>query len=260
MQNEETITYISQKLAEEARSITESDFQNIKKNYKMVGENSLINVKSNVGLNDFRMYYAIVSQIVMSANDVYWYAVKKDQIGYICNMDPSELTNKMLGNLRDSIFQKTIALDNGAKHYLFSGATTDNSNWYFRLNPDLKPFFIKQRGSFTEQTLKNCMTYKTVLGLRLNEYFTVEYNRQTDGMSFDAKLNYQMCFEYDLEEIKKLSNKRGSYSRYNNFKAQIVKPAMLDMEKDWKIRVSEIKDNANRVKKLRFMVKKGSNK
>lgn len=222
-----------------SRGITKQDIDHV--DFKVTQDNQLIECFSDLTLDENKIIFATIAQVLKDDKDLVWIKFSTSQIVNMCNLNKDNIYKK-LKQIKKSILNKTFTIDGFIEdsetsqkikkkiiYHWVDGFSYDNQYWYIHLHDKLKPFLLQLKSNFTSESLNAFVQYKTLLGFRLHGLFARDFDKKTSKMSLDKKIKYLLRIRFTIESLKKFSNTENKYDRYFNFKERILLPAVEDI-------------------------------
>ena len=222
----------------EERIVRKQDIDHV--DYNVVSSNTLILSSSLLSINEAKIIYATIAQVLQSDKKLYWCKFTPKQLQEICNLNKDNLYRD-LKRLNKSLMQKTFTVEklennNGetkkkfATYHWLYGIEYSNDYWSIRLHDELIPFVLFLDKDFTSDKLRELTSYNSYFSFKLHDVFTMYFNKQTSKMSNLKKIETKIRFSFSVEEIKTILGIQDKYkNRFNNFMSKVIVPAIEEI-------------------------------
>ena len=252
------------------REITRTDIDST--DFHVVLKNDLFLSETNLNLNENKIVFAVISQVMKADTVLPWFSIKTKDLCKLCNFDENNIY-KILKNIRENICTKILKMNNqlvrykdGSEEYKDIECTWldafafdyEKGTWDVHINPQLKYFILNLKNNFTSERLSSYLKYKTTAGFRLHSYFSVNFDKKTSKFSLEKKENYVLRVRLSLEKFKKMTNSFNKYSLYSSFKERVLKPGIREINRYgfYSVSYEEIKEG-KRIVGFYFFVRLG---
>lgn len=224
----------------------------MKEHYLVTKDNSLIDARQTKPLSttEQKIILTMASMIEPKDQDFKDYALSVKDFHKMLNL-PSGVNYVHIKKIVDDLMSKVVEIPSTAaaggwvKTHWVSRAEYINGSGVIQLRfaPELKPYLIQLKDTFTSYKLSNILLLKSGYSIRLYELLK-KWQRPGEWT----------CTLTSLRE--KLGVESKKYPRYANFNAKILKVAVAELNEktDLTITVKEIKNGRN-VEKLTFTIK-----
>jgi plasmid replication initiation protein len=241
--------------------LEKNNFDVIKKN------NSLVESKGAMTLHQAQFVSFMISLVKIEDEDFKDYEMPLNNLLQIMNVERKNW--KKLANTLRPLMQKVIVTQDDDEAIsmctLLSNFKIDNKNEYvtFRFDKDMKPLLLNLKSKFTQSSLKQILSFKSVYTIRFYEIIKKEIGKQKKYVSDIDKIG----FSFDVEELKEIMvgdyNPKfdkvvypKAYAKYYDFKRKVIFPAQEELKEKSKYYFEfEEKKLGRKVNKITFFVK-----
>jgi plasmid replication initiation protein len=245
--------------------LEKNNFDVIKKN------NSLVESKGAMTLHQAQFVSFMISLVKIEDEDFKDYEMPLNNLLQIMNVERKNW--KKLANTLRPLMQKVIVTQDDDEAIsmctLLSNFKIDNKNEYvtFRFDKDMKPLLLNLKSKFTQSSLKQILSFKSVYTIRFYEIIEKEIGKQKKYVSDIDKIG----FSFDVEELKEIMvgdyNPKldkvvypKAYAKYYDFKRKVIFPAQEELKEKSKYYFEfEEKKLGRKVNKITFFVKYNEN-
>ena len=219
----------------ETKIINLQDVEHV--DYNVVRSNDLIVSSSKLSINEAKVIYTVIAQILKSDKLTYWYSFTTKQLQTLCNLNEGNIRRDLL-KLKDSLMDKKFTIVETYKnakgelktreaeyHWLY-GIKHDSNRWDIRLHNELMPFVLKLKDNFTSDKLKELTSYSSYSALRIHELLSMEFWKRTSKMSPVKVKNYTLRLNCKIDSLKAILGLADKYeNRFYNFNERVLKPS-----------------------------------
>ena len=155
----------------------------LNKDFKIVMSNSMVKGKQDVlTLWQHKIFRLLISQIKPSDKGLETYTCKITDLAEYLGMKPKSMYGD-INELTDKLMQAFIKINIGGKEHrenwlkinLISSCSCNNGILTIRLNDDVKPFVLQQKGFYTQYEIGSILNFKSVYAIRLYEILLSDF-------------------------------------------------------------------------------------
>lgn len=216
------------------------------KNNVVTKSNTLVEAKYKLNLEEQKMILIFVSQINNTDEDFKSYYLKVKDYQNLTENQNDDMYKILMRNAKGLMSkpleltkEKEILILNWFTHVRYKSGQIEVS-----FHPELKPYLLSLKGSFTSYSLKNIIQFKSAYSIRIYELLK-QY--ETIG---SRTIEIEKLREY-------LGISKELYPKYSNFKQKVLKTSQdeLFQNADIQFNYEEIK-KSRKVDKLKFLIQK----
>lgn len=209
----------------------------------IVQGNKFINARYKLGLQESRLMYAAMSLISPDDEDFKKYKINVSNLASYLGLVGGNIYTS-LKKLTHNLITKTIIIEDeeGWKEFpllTFAEYEKSDNSITLQFHPEMKPFLIQQRQSFTQAKLQNLIKYGSSYSSRIYLFLRqfMEFKRRD-------------ILVEDLKNKLELDN-----YEYNDLKRRVLLPAQSELEYHSDIRFELIEHRQNKkVFKITFLI------
>ena len=239
--------------------------------------NDMFAYETNLSLNENKIVFAIIAQILKYDKEIPWYKVNTVDLYKLCKFDGHN-SHRILEEIAREICQKVFYIrdvpfqtedgkeerENIYVHWIDGFSFDPETNeWTIHLSDLMRPFILNLKRNFTSEAFSAFAEHRTLLGFRLHGFFAKEFDLKTSRFSAKQKIDYEMTICITLDRLREWAQTKEKYKKYNDFKKNILLPAVeeLNMLKYFSVHMVQVKGGkANKkVEKIIFTVKIAEN-
>lgn len=226
----------------------------LNKDFKVVMSNELVKGEQDVmTLWQHKVFRLLISQIRPSDTGLETYSCKVTELAEYLGMKPKsiygdidELTNKLM-----QAFIKIKESSNGRrkrenwlKVSLVSICSCTNGILTIRLNDQIKPFVLQQKGFYTQYEIGSILKFKSVYSIRLYEVLLADFK----SLYFTRSIHK---FEYSIKQLREYMGCENKLLKISQLKEKCINKALSDINNS---ELSEFTATARYVKNGRTVV------
>ena len=239
--------------------------------------NDMFEYKTDLTLNENKIVFAIIAQILKYDKEIPWYRVKTIDLCKLCKFDEHN-GQRILEEIKKEICQKVFYIrdvpfqtENGEEereniyvHWIDAFSFDNKTNeWLIHLNDLMRPFILNLKRNFTSEAFSAFAEHRTLLGFRLHGFFAKEFDLKTSRFSAKQKIDYEMFLDIPVAELRIWAQTKEKYIQYGEFKRNILLPAIeeLNMLKYFSVNKIENKGGKynRKIETITFVVKIAEN-
>ena len=233
------------------KNITEKKLKNIpNKSFIAIQHNKLIEAKYSMSVQQKRIIIWLASKIKPEDEDFKKHQLSTRELIEMCNLS-GESAYKEIKKITFSLVEKGIRIiditkPNEDKEIQISwllSAKYDNGIVKLNFNPELKPYLLKLKNSFTAVNTHDLMQFKSIHAIRIYELLK-QYENIGERIM-------------EIEEIKKYCGIGEKLSRYSDFEKRIllISQREINNKSDIKIEFERIK-HSRKIVAIKFIIRK----
>ncbi len=190
--------------------------------------NFLIEARYKLTTQEFRIVSVIKSMVSQEDEDFKGYRINLKDIAKIIEVTGDSLIAD-LKKAANGLLKKPLVI--------YHGGATIQMNWIssykhekgqsfiqIRLDPELKPYLLQIKSSYTDFELKELLSLKSFYSYRIYELMK-QYHPTIPKRSFP------------LEELKEILGCQDSYPSYSNFRDKVLNPAILEINNNKQLKI-----------------------
>lgn len=202
----------------------------LNKDFKIVMSNSMVKGKQDVlTLWQHKIFRLLISQIKPSDKGLETYTCKITDLAKYLGMKPKSMYGD-INELTDKLMQAFIKINTGGignreswlKINLISSCSCNNGILTIRLNDDVKPFVLQQKGFYTQYEIGSILSFKSVYAIRLYEILLSDFKA-----SFFSRNRHK--FEYSIEQLRQLMGCEDKLLKFSQFKEKCIGKAIFEI-------------------------------
>lgn len=202
----------------------------LNRDFKIVMSNKLIKGKQDMlTLWQHKIFRMLISQIKPTDKGLETYSCKITDLAAYLGLKPNSMYGD-INELTDKLMQAFIKIKTGGngkredwiKINLISSCSCSNGILTIRLNDDVKPFVLRQKGFYTQYEIGSILNFKSVYAIRLYEVLLSDFK-----MSY-----YDSCrhkFIYSLEQLREYMGCEDKLLKFSQFKEKCVNKAICEI-------------------------------
>ena len=239
--------------------------------------NDMFEYKTDLTLNENKIVFAIIAQILKYDKEIPWYRVKTVDLCKLCKFDEHN-GQRILEEIKKEICQKVFYIrdvpfqtedgeeerENVYVHWIDAFSFDNKTNeWLIHLNDLIRPFILNLKRNFTSEAFSSFAEHRTLLGFRLHGFFAKEFDLKTSRFSAKQKIDYEMFLDIPVTKLRIWAQTKEKYIQYGEFKRNILLPAIEELNMLKYFSVNKIENKGGKYNKkietITFVVKIAEN-
>ena len=206
--------------------------------YQVVQANQLIGGKQALKVNSAKLIRSAIMQVVAEDEEIKPYVVTISELSKLFGVSESNLYRD-INDITDDIISNPVQIryQSGKKvawvkiPWVSKCEYNSDVGVAIKLNDELKPFLINLKEHYTQYTLDNILSMKSVYAIRIFEMLQEKITTKLlpkDGKDIILSIQY----------IRECTDTEDKYEKISHFKSRVIDPAVKEINEKTVYRVS----------------------
>lgn len=211
----------------------------LNEDYKVVQSNSLVTGKQVLKTNSAKILRAAIMQIKNGDEEMKPYILSISDLAKLLRVDKENIY-RLAHNVSKELmmcqaFIRTEYKKKSRQKFksfnVVSYCEYDSEiGFAIKLNQDMKPYLLGMKSNFTQYTLQNILTMKSVYGIRIFELL-MESIKINGELAKDRALKKGVYKTMNIQYIRECCNCEEKYQRFSQFKSRVVDRAVEEINR-----------------------------
>lgn len=240
-------------------------------NNDVVVRNDFVESIYDLNCKELKMLFAIISLVKKEDKELKCYKLSTRELCSLCGFSEkngkrtisaiSKSLMKKEFSLRPTPMEKAMRANQQTKCHFFKTIFFNDVYWYIRLSDDMIPFVLNLNTGFTSRKLADIREYISLLAVRLDMLFTMQYQEGYKHMPQGNRMNYNLSVVYKVDEIRGMLMMGEKQREFKSFNIRTIKPAIDDINRKgfFNVEIEKVLNAKHQVSNIVFNVKMGEN-
>jgi plasmid replication initiation protein len=223
-------------------------------NNVVISNDLILHAKSNLTLNEWKLLRLIIMQCRKDDNELYTFTLKAKDFAKLLEVDAHDI-RKHLRTMTRHIMREVIDLEDVRSGDWIQFHWTDECKYTsgivtIKIADRLKPFLLELKGHFTKYKYEEILPFKSMHTLKIYEALIANIDDRNQPHADKYSI-----VNINMETLRLMTNTTDKYSKYANFRARVLEPAVREMNEKSKYHVTATPYKNNKtIVGIEFMV------
>lgn len=200
-------------------------------NNYVVQSNNLISGKQSLSLNGAKILRTAIMQIQPEDIDLKPYVISTNELAELLHISKDNIyrvidsaSNELMGSYAEARTEYGAKRKFKKINWVSFVEYDSDIGFAIKLNSDMKPYLLNLKERYTQYTLDNILSMKSIYGVRIFELLSEKIKTKTIPR---GGVNVEMSMQY----LRECCDCEDKYERFSQFKARVLDRAIEEIER-----------------------------